>query len=79
MAIKIETKQTAKKPKEIVYPCFKKSNNGNELIVLFFEEAKGIVVDQGTAEQKVGYYFEIWIDFSEVPLENYSATISSEP
>ena len=76
-SMKIEVKQTAK---EIVYPCFKKSNNGNGLIVLFFKERKGIVVDQGLSHWEVGRYYKSWnmLVFS-APLENYSATISSKP
>ena len=75
-----QTKKTEKKSKETVYPCFKKSNNGNELIVLFFSEFKGLVVDPGTQTYwNVGRYFDRWGDFSKDPLENYSATISSNP
>jgi hypothetical protein len=81
-SMKIEVKQTKKteKPKEITYPCFRKSSNGNELIVLFFEETKGIVVDPGTqAYWKSGQYYDFWCDFFKAPLQNYSATISSQP
>jgi hypothetical protein len=82
-SMKIEVKQTKKteKPKEIVYPCFRKSSNGNDLIVLFFEETKGIVVDSGKSQDyHVEQFRENWLPntFLE-PLQNYSAKISSNP
>jgi hypothetical protein len=44
-----QTKKTEKKTKEIVYPCFRKSTVGSGLIVLFFKEGSGIVVDCGSS------------------------------
>jgi hypothetical protein len=84
-SMKIEVKQTKKteKPNEIVYPCFKKSNTGNDLIVLFFSEECGIAVKVSKSSKYFPGFIpkRRWIPstFFETPLENYSATISSIP
>ena len=84
-SMKIEVKQTAKKTenlKKIVYPCFKKSNNGNGLVVLFFSETSGVVVDRGNSPSyHIEQFLETWTPstFFKIPLENYSASISSNP
>jgi ribosomal protein L24 len=82
-SMKIEVKQTKKteKPKEIVYPCFRRSILGTYMVVLFFSETSGIVVDQGISKKFcAGVFREDWVlsNFSE-PLQNYSATISRNP
>jgi hypothetical protein len=78
--MKIETchKTVEKKILKINYPCFRKSVNTN-LVVLFFEQCVGVVV-QGTYEQPIAKFSSSWVDekFGE-PLENYSATFTSEP
>lgn len=78
-SMKIELKKTEPKAKEITYPCFRKSTNGNELIVLFFGPKTGVVVDPGTSPFKSGNWSNTWGTFSETPLEGHSATFSSEP
>jgi ribosomal protein L24 len=77
-----QTKKTATKPKEIVYPCFREANNFPGLVVLFFSKNVGIVVDDdGSSTYRInGEFGDYWNPevFSE-PLQNYSATIFSIP